>query len=150
MSSTSQILPGFSTEQVASLTKLIKDMIDSAFEKHFGLLPPQPNQAVTMPELVQSSEQKQEQQVIAEDNTESTAESTAESISCIASSRPVNTSLLPTIPRLRTMSTCRESAFYVSNASFLAFFFDFFSASLFASLLGYMRHAEDMEATGQG
>ena len=138
-------IPGFSAEQVAPLAKLMKDMIDSALDKRFGPLPPpQPNQAVTMPKSAQPSKQKQEQQAIGEDN----AESTAESISCLASSRSDNMSLLSTISHSNAKQICRESAFCVSNASFLVSFSDLFSA--FVSLLKYIRHAEGMETTGQG
>ena len=150
-------IPGFSTEQVASLIKLMEEMLDRAFEKHFGPLPPQQKQAVIMPKSAQPQEQKQEHkslpQTIAEDN----AESTAESISSIASNRPDHTSLLPTIPRLRTMSTYRESTSCLSTARIhytpnLAPLFASQYASLLAlvSPLSYIRHAKEMEPTGQG
>ena len=148
-------IPGFSTEQVASLIKLMEEMLDRAFEKHFGPLPPQPNQAVIMPKPAQPSKQKQEQQAIAEDSLESTTKKRRRR----KKKSPVNTSLLPTIPRLRAMSTCRESAPYLStariqHASNLAPLFVSQHAQLLASRLasplGYIRDAEDMEATGQG
>jgi len=106
-----------------------------------------------VPKSAQPSKQKQEQQAIAEDN----AESTAESISPIASSSAVNTSSLSSIPRSCTMSTLRESTSYLSttriqHAPNLAPLFASQHASDFAlaSPLSYIRHAEDMKATGQG
>ena len=154
-------IPGFSAEQVNALIKLMEEMLDRAFEKRFGPLPPQPNQALTMPKPAQSSKQKQEQQAIAEDSLESTTKKRRrrKKRSTVSSSNTVNTSLLPTIPRLRTMSICRESAPYLStariqHASNLAPLFVSqyaqFLASRLASPLGYIRDAEDMKATGQG
>ena len=137
-------IPGFSAEQVNALTKLMKEMLDRAFEKHFDPLSPQPNQA---------------QQTIAEDSLESTTKKRRrrKKKSTVSSSNPVNTSPLPTIPRLRTMSTCREFTSCLSTArvqytSNLAPLFASQHTSLFAlaSPLSYIRHAKDMKATDQG
>ena len=135
-------------------------MLDRAFEKHFGPLPPQQKQAVIMPKPAQQEQGQKHKplpQAIAKDNTESTAESTTESISPIASSSAVNTSSLSSIPRSCTMSTLRESTFYLSttriqHAPNLAPLFASQHTSDFAlaSPLSYIRYAEDMEATGQG
>ena len=107
-----------------------------------------------MSKSAQPSEQKQEQQVIAEDFTESTAES----ISHIVSSKPNTTSPLPTIRPLRTMSTCRESTFCLSTAriqltSNLAPIFASQYTPLLLALASrfiYINYAKEMKSTGQG
>ena len=148
MSSSSQILPGFSAEQTASLTQLIQHTLREALEPYFGPLP-QCKQPVSMPKpTTQELEQEKKPlpQAIAEDNMKSTAES----ISGIASSRPDTTSLLSTIVSQSAIQICRESAPYLSTARISIAIQHAPLAPQLASLLGYIRDAEDMKATGQG
>ena len=101
---------------------------------------------------------KQEQQAIAEDFTESTTESATEKKSTASDCNHGTTSVLSKIPAQATMQVCREHAVRLSNAPFLVSqhtrLLDSQHASFLASQLasppGYIRHAKDMEATGQG
>ena len=144
MSFSSQILPGFSAEQTASLTQLIQHTLREALEPYFGPLP-QCKQPVSMSKPVtQELEQEKEPlpQAIAEDNIESTTESILRIVSC----RPDNKSLLPTIPAQTVKQLCRESTPCLSTARIQYAPL----APQLASLLGYIRDAEDIKATGQG
>ena len=139
-------IPGFSAEQVRSVTKLIEHALDTALEKTSSPLPPLEQQSSVLQPAHQEQEHKPSGQAI--------AENTAESISGVAgSSKSDNTSLLPTIPPHSAMQICREITLYPSNvflASFFGFFLASFLAPLLASQLGYIRCAEGKEATGQG
>ncbi len=117
------------------------------------------NAAITMPKPAQPFKQ-----AIADDSSESTTKKRKRKMkrkkSTVSNSNHVSTSPISAILRLRTMSTCREMPSCLStarsqhapnlapippsqNASFLV-------PQLLVSLLGYVRYAEDMEATGQG
>ncbi len=156
-SSSSEILPGFSAEQTASLTRLIQHTLREALEPYFGPLP-QYKQPVSVPK---PASQEQAQQATAEDSSESTTKKRRrrkKKKSTVSSSSPVNTSPLSTVPRPCTMSTLRESTSCLSTARIqhapnlapiLAFQHAQFLAWL-ASPLNYIRDAKEMEATGQG
>ena len=102
---------------------------------------------------------QQEQQAIAEDFTESTTEKKSTASNC----NNGTTSQLSKISRQSTKQAYGEFTFYAprfvsKHTPFLASQHTRFLASLLASLLasqlasppGYIRHAKDMEATGQG
>ena len=132
-------IPGFSAEQVSSLTTLIKNTIHEAFEKHFGPRLSQPTtQLVTQPatQPVTRQAMEQEKECPKPGNTEKAAEKDR--------ARPYQASSAD----LRRLRTERQSTGN-TGAGFQAFQL-FFSASPLASPLGYIRNAEDMKATGQG
>jgi len=148
MTFTSQIpsIPGFSAEQVSSLTKLMEEMLDRAFGRLDKSL-----DKCFKPQLSQQ----------AKDSLESTTKKRRKKKkkSTVSSSSPVNMSLLSTVPRPRNMSILRELSSCLSTARIQhapnlaplsASQHAHFLASRFASPLGYIRDAEEMEATGQG
>ena len=116
--------------------------------------PPAPLQQCTQPSTQSIAQQAQPSENTTENITENTVKNTAEK----SSTSKVNiktTSLLSTIPRQRTTSVCRESASCLSKAPFLIcqhapLFALSNNTTLLASLPGYIRCAEEMEATGQG
>ncbi|KAF6225575.1 hypothetical protein HO133_009575 [Letharia lupina] len=63
-------IPGFSAEQVRSITKLIEDVLDKALDKHFGPLPPHQKQSVIMPKPAQPPKQEQEHRPLQQANVE--------------------------------------------------------------------------------
>ena len=97
------------------------------------------------PQEAQKEEDKQPlYQATVEDDTEITAEKKTEQQH--GSSMPDSKSTLSSMPRLRATSASRDPA------ACLSAFFGFLPTSFFAlaSLLGYIRCMEGMEATGQG
>ncbi|CAD6590685.1 MAG: hypothetical protein ASARMPRED_004967 [Alectoria sarmentosa] len=154
-------LPGFSAEQIDSLTILIQHVLDEALDKRFGPLPPQQKESMT-PKSAQPSEQKQAhqplQQTIAENSAENITEDFTENVTknvtenvIVNINGPVKTGLLSTISHQTVIQICREPSSCLSSALYLASLFAFFLAfgSPLGSPLGYIRHAEDMKTTGQ-
>lgn len=70
--------------------------------------------------------------------------------SIISSSPTVITSLLPTISRLRTISTCRDNARLFTSKRAPLLVLQHTSLLALASLPGYTRDAKEIKATGQG
>ncbi|KAF6219938.1 hypothetical protein HO133_003763 [Letharia lupina] len=146
-------IPGFSAEQVRSITKLIEDVLDKALDKRFGPLQPQQKQSVIMPKPAQQ-EQEQEHRPLQQANVEKIAEKTveknteniAEKQSIASSSSPIQAGTLSTIPHQATMHNCGEPSPRLSSTPLSTSLL----ASQLASPLGYIRFAKDMEAIGQG
>ncbi|KAF6239893.1 hypothetical protein HO173_001501 [Letharia columbiana] len=157
ITSSSEItIPGFSAEQVRSITKLIEDVLDKALDKHFDPLPPQQKQSVIAPKPAQPPAQEQEHMPLQQANVEKIAEKTMEKNKSTDSSSPMQTGALSTIPHQATMQNCGDPSPRLSSTplstSLLASLLASQLASFltFASPLGYIRFAKDMEAIGQG
>ena len=153
-------IPGFSAEQVSSIFKLIEDTLDKrdeaierALNKALDKLGRTLDTALelSVPQPAQQEQEKLLPQAIVENTAESTS----------GSSRPIDTSLLPTMPGQTARQLCREWTPYTGFlasflASSLASLFGFgsflasFLAPLLASQLGYIRCIEGIEAIGQG
>ncbi|KAF6235741.1 hypothetical protein HO173_005936 [Letharia columbiana] len=152
----SSLIPGFSAEQVRSITKLIEDVLDKALDKHFGPLPPQQKQSVIAPKPAQPPKQEQEHRPLQQAYMEKIAEKSMEKNKSIDSSSAIQTGALSIIPHQATMHNCGEPSPRLSSTplstSLLASLLASQLASLltFASPLGYIRFAKDMEAIGQG
>ena len=142
----SHTFPRLSPEQTASLY----DRIESSYNRSVNRLESRPNEGI----IVLKPLKKQEKECPKLGNTEKIAGKTA-----ISNNSPVNTSPLSTIPRPCTTSTLRGPAPCLSTARIqhapnLAPLFASEHAQSLASWLtsplGYIRNAEEMEATGQG
>ena len=163
-------MPCYSTEELTSLIKHMEEIRGLPLPLWPGQHPSvrlqyikemeqqsTPQSTLPAPHEAQKEEEKEKKQPLyqatVEDITETTAESNLEGV-------PGNTSLLPTIPCLRTAPACRDPAAYPSAflasffgsslATFLASSFTSFFGNFLASLLGYIRCMEGIEATGQG
>ncbi|KAF6233018.1 hypothetical protein HO173_008774 [Letharia columbiana] len=141
-------IPGFSAEQVRSITKLIEDVLDKALDKRFGPLQPQQKQAAIPPKPAQPPKQEQEHRPLPRANTEKTAKKNKST----GSSSPIQAGTLSTIPRQATMHKCGEPSPRLSNTPVFATPLASLLTSLLAlaSPLDYTRFAKDMEAIGQG
>ncbi|KAF6236553.1 hypothetical protein HO173_005334 [Letharia columbiana] len=152
MTSSQISLPGFSAQQVSSLTVLIQHVLDQAFKQHFGPLPPQQKQSVITPKPAQPSEQEQKHKPLQQATAENIAEKIMEKNKSMDSSSPIQAGTLSTIEHQATMHNCGEPSSRLSNTPVFATPL----ASLLTSLLAlasppdYIRFAKDMEAIGQG
>ncbi|KAF6228592.1 hypothetical protein HO173_011827 [Letharia columbiana] len=141
MTSSQISLPGFSAQQVSSLTVLIQHVLNQAFKQHFGPLPLQQKQSVIVPKPAQPPKQQQ-----------ATTEKIMEKNKSMGSSSPIQAGTLSTIEHQATMHNCGEPSSRLSNTPVFATPL----ASLLTSLLAlasppdYIRFAKDMEAIGQG
>ena len=132
-----QFLPGFSAEQTASLTQLFQHALNQAFEQYFHPLPAQQKQATIVPKPAQLSEQEQEQKHCDTEN--------------IASSSSVIMEKEQARPYRASSADQRRLRIWLQStgnpwAGIQAFSFGIPPLSL----PGYIRCAEEMEATGQG
>ncbi|KAF6227148.1 hypothetical protein HO133_004773 [Letharia lupina] len=149
-------IPGFSAEQVRSITKLIEEALDTALDKRFGPLQPQQKQAVIPPKPAQPPKQEQAHRPLQQANMEKIAEKFTEKNKSMGSTSPIQSGTLSTIPHQATMQNCGDPSPRLSSnplsTSLLASLLASQLASLltFASPLGYIRFAKDMEAIGQG
>ena len=164
-------IPGFSTEQISSLTTLIKNTIHEAFEKHFGpRLPQLATQLITQPAtqlVTQPATQPVTQKVSPPAPPAPLQQTTQTPIEPVTQqameqekkySKPDNTKkaaeknrarLYRTNPAdLRRLRIGRQST--GNSKAAIQGFQLFFEASTLASLPGYIQSAEDMKATGQG
>ena len=89
MTSSQISLPGFSAQQVSSLTVLIQHVLDQAFKQHFGPLPPQQKQSVITPKPAQPSEQEQKHKPLQQATAENIAEKIMEKNKSMDSSSPI-------------------------------------------------------------
>ncbi|KAF6232946.1 hypothetical protein HO173_008909 [Letharia columbiana] len=148
--STAAPIPGFSAEQVRSITKLIEDVLDKALDKHFGPLPPQQKQSM-MPKPAQQ-EQERKHRPLQQPNLEKSTEKTMEKNKSTGTSSPIQAGTLSTIPHQATMQNCGDPSPRLSSTPL--------STSLLASLLAsqlaplsplrsLIRFAKDMEAIGK-
>ncbi|KAF6224664.1 hypothetical protein HO173_012905 [Letharia columbiana] len=139
-------IPGFSAEQVRSITKLIEDVLDKALDKRFGPLQPQQKQAAIPPKPAQPPKQEQEHRPLQQANVEKSTEKTMEKNKSTDSSSPIQAGTLSIIPHQATMHECGEPTPRLSSTPLSTSLL----ASQLASPLGYIRFAKDMEAIGQG
>ena len=136
--------PGFTAQQTASLQAFIdvtvKAAVAAAFQATSGPVTHQIIALQPAPLVAPQPLQQPNAEDIAEKDTEKPVNSN--------NTTTVTTSLHSTILHQATKQMCREFAFRLNNTPFLASLLAFFLA--FASPPGYIRFAEDMNATGQG
>ncbi|KAF6237933.1 hypothetical protein HO173_004134 [Letharia columbiana] len=152
----SSLIPGFSAEQVRSITKLIEDVLDKALDKHFGTLPPRQKQSVIAPKPAQPPKQEQEHRPLQQakmkncgENCGKNTENIAEKQSIASSSSPIQEGTLSTIPHQATMHISGEPSLASAIHQFSPPLSPLFHLSTRLSARLYSS-AKDMEAIGQG